>query len=60
MAMPELIEAKRDIDKEVSKKDEVFRLRMTKEEKTQLERLAKSNGFKTISSYIRAKAFINA
>jgi len=51
--IPELIKEKR-----AEKKQSVVNLRISSDEKDQIEKLAKQNWYKNISSYIRAKALV--
>jgi hypothetical protein len=39
------------------KKQEVIRIRVSREEKAQMLRLASERGYKTLSSYLRNRAF---
>jgi hypothetical protein len=48
--LPDLIKERKE-----SKKQDVINLRISWEEKTKIELLAKQNWFKSISSFIRAK-----
>ena len=49
--IPELIEERR-----ARKKQNIINLRISSDEKVQIEELAKQNWYRNISSYIRAKA----
>ena len=51
--IPELIEERRK-----DKKQGIINIRMTSEEKTKIEYLAKQNGYSNVSSYIRDKALV--
>jgi hypothetical protein len=52
--IPELIEIKKDVDRELWIKDEVFHMRLTSKEKELLKKNAKKRWYSSISSFIRA------
>jgi hypothetical protein len=51
--IPELIEIKKEVDKELWIKDEVFHIRLTSKEKQILKLNAKKRWYSNISSFIR-------